>query len=90
MVLSRQAGEAERVASLELGADDHLPLPVSPRELVARLRALSRRLPAPPATSEPLPPRMAMGVLLDPARQRLVPPAGRKSTSPAPRPGCWR
>lgn len=76
VVLSRQAGEAERVASLELGADDHLPLPVSPRELVARLRALSRRLAVPAAALEPMPPRTAMGVLLDPARQRLVPPAG--------------
>lgn len=76
VVLSRQAGEAERVASLELGADDHLPLPVSPRELVARLRALSRRLAAPAEAQEAAPPRLAMGVLLDPARQRLVPHQG--------------
>lgn len=78
VVLSRQAGEAERVASLELGADDHLPLPVSPRELVARLRALSRRLAAPSTAQGPMPPRLAMGVLLDPARQRLVPPQGQE------------
>src|SRR4029078_591412 len=35
--------EADRVVGLELGADDYVPKPVSPRELLARVRAVLRR-----------------------------------------------
>jgi two-component system catabolic regulation response regulator CreB len=38
----------DRVLGLELGADDYLGKPFSPRELVARVRALLRRAPPPP------------------------------------------
>src|SRR5690606_35624563 len=41
----------DRVVGLELGADDYLPKPFSPRELLARMRAVLRRA-APDATSE--------------------------------------
>jgi DNA-binding response OmpR family regulator len=43
LVLSAKAGTEERVAGLGLGADDYLPKPFSPRELVARVKALLRR-----------------------------------------------
>src|SRR5690606_15448855 len=43
--------EADRVVGLELGADDYVPKPFSPRELLARLRAVLRRA-HPEATSE--------------------------------------
>jgi len=43
LMLTAKAGEADRVVGLELGADDYLAKPFSPRELVARVRAILRR-----------------------------------------------
>ncbi|MCC6556316.1 MAG: winged helix-turn-helix domain-containing protein [Polyangiaceae bacterium] len=67
IVLSSRDGEADRVAALETGADDYVTKPFSPREVVARVRAVLRRAagrapgagdPAPrpaPAAAAPLP-----------------------------------
>jgi DNA-binding response OmpR family regulator len=44
IMLTARAEEADRVAGLELGADDYLTKPFSPRELVARVNALLRRV----------------------------------------------
>lgn len=41
--LTARSGEIDRVVGLELGADDYLPKPFEPRELLARLKALLRR-----------------------------------------------
>ncbi len=46
IVLSSRDGEADRVAALETGADDYVTKPFSPREIVARVRAVLRRLPS--------------------------------------------
>jgi DNA-binding response OmpR family regulator len=43
LLLSGRTDEADRVMGLELGADDYLTKPFSPRELLARIRALLRR-----------------------------------------------
>jgi two-component system, OmpR family, alkaline phosphatase synthesis response regulator PhoP len=43
IMLTARAGEADRIVGLELGADDYVTKPFSPRELVARVRALLRR-----------------------------------------------
>src|SRR5678815_886588 len=43
IVVTARVEEADRVVGLELGADDYLTKPFSPRELVARIRALVRR-----------------------------------------------
>jgi len=43
LMLTAKAGEADRVVGLEMGADDYLTKPFSPRELVARVRAILRR-----------------------------------------------
>jgi DNA-binding response OmpR family regulator len=42
-MLTARGDEADRVVGLELGADDYVPKPFSPRELLARLRAVLRR-----------------------------------------------
>jgi two-component system OmpR family response regulator len=44
VMMSAMAEEVDRVLGLELGADDYLPKPCSPRELLARVRAVMRRL----------------------------------------------
>lgn len=44
IMLTAKAAEADRVVGLELGADDYVVKPFSPRELVARIRAVLRRL----------------------------------------------
>ena len=55
VMLTALGEEAEVVAGLELGADDYVPKPFSPRVLVARLKAvLRRRGSAPPAEDAPL------------------------------------
>lgn len=66
MVTARSA-EADKVAGLEAWVDDYVTKPFSPRELVARIKAVLRRR-APEAAQEPL----AAGTLrLDPATQRV-------------------
>jgi len=43
LMLTARGDETDRIVGLELGADDYLPKPFNPRELVARLRAILRR-----------------------------------------------
>ncbi len=50
LMLSAHGEELDRVLGLELGADDYLAKPFSPRELAARARALLRRAAAPPSS----------------------------------------
>lgn len=53
LMLTARGDAADRVVGLELGADDYLPKPFEPRELLARLRAILRRAHR-PGSSEPL------------------------------------
>jgi DNA-binding response OmpR family regulator len=48
MMLTARGDDTDRIVGLELGADDYLPKPFNPRELLARLRAILRRRPATP------------------------------------------
>ena len=50
LMLTAKAGEADRIVGLEMGADDYLAKPFSPREMVARVRAILRRSEAKSAT----------------------------------------
>jgi two-component system alkaline phosphatase synthesis response regulator PhoP len=50
IMLTARGEEADRVAGLELGADDYVTKPFSPRELTARVAALLRRVQRPAAT----------------------------------------
>ncbi|HVE83595.1 MAG TPA: response regulator, partial [Myxococcales bacterium] len=53
IMLTARGDETDRVVGLEIGADDYLPKPFSPRELLARMRAVLRRA-SPEAVSEKL------------------------------------
>ena len=54
LMLTAKAGEADRIVGLEMGADDYLAKPFSPREMVARVRAILRRSESAPATDTAL------------------------------------
>ena len=58
IMLTARSGEVDRVTGLEIGADDYVAKPFSPRELTARVKAVLRRASgAVDARSEPSPPR---------------------------------
>jgi len=60
--------EVDRVLGLEMGADDYVTKPFSPRELVARVRTVLRRGPVEPENSGLL---VAGGVVVDPSTRRV-------------------
>jgi DNA-binding response OmpR family regulator len=53
VMLTAKGDETDRVVGLELGADDYIPKPFSPREVVARIKAILRR--SRPSAQEPEP-----------------------------------
>jgi len=53
LMLTSRGDEADRIVGLEIGADDYLPKTFSTRELLARLRAVTRRASRPPSKDEP-------------------------------------
>ena len=78
VMLTAMGDETDRIIGLELGADDYLPKPFNPRELMARMRAVMRRTGEreerrPDAESRVL--RFA-GWTLEPLRRRLLNPDG--------------
>jgi DNA-binding response OmpR family regulator len=54
LMLTARGSELDRILGLELGADDYLPKPFNPRELVARLRAILRRTSGANAAAHPV------------------------------------
>ena len=74
IMLTAKGEEVDRIVGLEMGADDYLPKPFNPRELVARIHAVLRRqtdrlMPGAPTPSG----KVAFGsFLLDPAARTLV------------------
>ena len=62
LMLTARGDDVDRIVGLELGADDYVPKPCTPRELVARLRAILRRT-EPPDTGEGAAGPLAAGAL---------------------------
>jgi DNA-binding response OmpR family regulator len=71
IILTARGDEVDRIIGLELGADDYLVKPFSPRELVARVRAVLRRVDEHDTTAgdEPL---VRGDLVVDPARRRVT------------------
>jgi DNA-binding response OmpR family regulator len=64
LVLTARGEDVDRILGLEIGADDYLPKPFNPRELIARIRAILRRAARVATTTEPL---VLGDIRLDPA-----------------------
>lgn len=72
LMLTARDSETDRIVGLELGADDYVTKPFSPRELVARVRAILRRSESVrDAPSGAAPPVHAGEVVVDPARREV-------------------
>jgi two-component system, OmpR family, response regulator len=76
IMLTARGEVMDRIVGLELGADDYLPKPFEPRELVARLQTVLRRRSSAPATGSAAPVLRFEGLVIDTAR-RSVACAGR-------------
>jgi DNA-binding response OmpR family regulator len=71
IMLTARREEVDRIAGLELGADDYVVKPFSPQELVSRVRAVLRRARQSPVGEEPTPPLEFDHLRIDP-QTRLV------------------
>jgi two-component system OmpR family response regulator len=78
VMLTAMGEETDRIIGLELGADDYVPKPFNPRELLARIRAVLRRAgDAPEQRTDPAARTLVFsGWTLEPARRRLLNPEG--------------
>ncbi len=83
IMLTAKGEEVDRIVGLEVGADDYLPKPFNPRELLARIRAILRRAGEaalkPAGAAAPSAYRFA-GFVLDPAARRLAGADGNEVT----------
>jgi len=74
LLLTARGEDVDRIVGLEIGADDYLPKPFNPRELVARIRAVLRRTSADPkGVGTPRPPEILRigDIELDPATRNV-------------------
>ena len=71
LMLTARGDNTDRIVGLELGADDYVPKPCTPRELAARIRAILRRTQPPETDFAPALP-LSVGALLIRSEQRLA------------------
>jgi two-component system OmpR family response regulator len=77
IMLTAMGEETDRIVGLEMGADDYLPKPFNPRELLARIKAVLRRAHALPAAGPPAGDVVRFdGWTLELGPRRLVSPRG--------------
>ncbi len=78
LMLTARGDETDRIVGLEMGADDYLPKPFSPRELLARIKVILRRSRSLPDNLRPEDARLLRfsDWLLDTAHRHLVSAAG--------------
>jgi two-component system, OmpR family, response regulator len=76
LMMSALGEDIDRIIGLELGADDYLPKPCNPRELLARVRALLRRRDGRGYAARPANGYRFAGYVLDVANRRLRDPSG--------------
>ena len=77
LILTARGDDVDSIVGLELGADDYLPKPASPRVLVARIRAILRRAAASAPAEPAAPAHIALGDLEIHTGARSVELAGR-------------
>lgn len=70
IMLTARDEDIDKILGLELGADDYLTKPFNPRELVARVKAILRRMDK-PGTSDSAPLQLA-DLVIDPARREVT------------------
>ena len=72
IMLTARSEEIDKIVGLSVGADDYLTKPFSPRELVARVRAMLRRPRGASAADEDVPPALRFdGLVIDPATREV-------------------
>jgi DNA-binding response OmpR family regulator len=76
ILLTALKEDVDRIIGLEIGADDYLGKPFNPRELVARIRAVLRRLPHGAQKADAVRVFRFEGFVLDPATRRVRRPDG--------------
>jgi len=77
IMLTAKGSETDRIVGLELGADDYLPKPFNPRELLARIKAVLRRRFNSSSLAAPSSGKLEFARwILDVTRRELVSPAG--------------
>ena len=92
IMLTAMGEETDRIIGLEMGADDYLPKPFNPRELLARIKAVMRRT-GRPQVSEGAPSRTRpsrAGASIFPGANSMPPTARWWSSAPASSIFWWR
>jgi two-component system OmpR family response regulator len=78
IMLTAMGEDTDRIVGLEMGADDYLPKPFNPRELLARIKAVLRRVQSLPASGPKGDTAKFDGWILDLGSRRLTSPQGEE------------